>query len=206
MSGMSLVGIDSNILIYAISRPKSEADREFSPSCGGVSGRSGMSSAVFAHTTWLLAGCEKSNYATLRNPKNPRFPRVLHPKNNFQKKCVEYIALVDIVCIITDVGTSDTNLNTRGNKMSRDEIQQLGYRDAAIAKPQKVTISRDGVWAGDGRWTEDCEIVDCPAVLGQDQDASDETYELLCDALASLDGNGTVSVERPDGIYTAELA
>jgi len=74
----------------------------------------------------------------------------------------------------------------------------------------KVAISRDGVWAGDGRWTDDCEIVDCAAILGEDQDASDQTYEMLCDELASLpqiDGHwrGPVSVQRPDGIYSAEL-
>lgn len=74
----------------------------------------------------------------------------------------------------------------------------------------KVIISRDGVWAGDGRWTDDCEIVDCAAVLGADQDASDETYEALCDELASLPQTenrwrGPVNVERPDGTYTAEL-
>ena len=75
----------------------------------------------------------------------------------------------------------------------------------------KVTIDRDGVWAGDGRWTDDCEIVDCPAVLGDDQDSSDGTYEALCDALASLpqdEGHwrGPAVVERPDGTYTAVLA
>lgn len=74
----------------------------------------------------------------------------------------------------------------------------------------KVTISRDGVWVGDGKWTDDSEIVDCPAVLGEDQDASDETYEALCEALANLpqDGDhwrGPVAVGRPDGTYTAEL-
>ena len=73
-----------------------------------------------------------------------------------------------------------------------------------------VTISRDGTWAGNGIWTDDCEIVDCPAVLGDDQDASDETYEAICDALASLPQDdehwrGPVTVERPDGTYTAEL-
>ena len=68
----------------------------------------------------------------------------------------------------------------------------------------KVTICRDGIWAGEGRWTDDCEIVDCPAVLGS------ETYEALCEALAALPQDeqhwrGPVSVERPDGTYTAEL-
>jgi len=74
----------------------------------------------------------------------------------------------------------------------------------------KVTIYRDGVWAGDGRWTEDCEIVDCAAVLGDTSDTSDETYELLCHELANLPQDeehwrGPVSVERPDGTYAAKL-
>ena len=73
-----------------------------------------------------------------------------------------------------------------------------------------VTIDRDGVWAGDGRWTEDCEIVDCAAVLGPTQDASDETYEALCDAIAELSQDeehwrGPVSITRDDGVYTATL-
>jgi len=73
-----------------------------------------------------------------------------------------------------------------------------------------VTIDRDGVWVGSGRWTEDCEIVDCAAVLGPDQDASDDTYELLCHELAGLNQSedywlGPVSVDRPDGLYTATL-
>ena len=68
----------------------------------------------------------------------------------------------------------------------------------------KVIITRNGVWAGTGRWTDDSEIVDCAAVLGADQDASDETYESLCDVLASLpqtedSWRGPVTVERPDG-------
>jgi len=74
----------------------------------------------------------------------------------------------------------------------------------------KVIISRDGVWVGDGVWTDDYCIVDCPAVLGEDQDASDETYEALCHAFSRLPQDeeywrGPVSIERPDGIYTAEL-
>ncbi len=74
----------------------------------------------------------------------------------------------------------------------------------------KIVISKDGVWAGEGRWTDDCCIVDCPAILGPTQDDSDDTYELLADQLASLDQSGDnwrgpVSVEREDGTYTAEL-
>lgn len=73
-----------------------------------------------------------------------------------------------------------------------------------------VTIYRDDVWAGQGRWTDDCEIVDCPAVLGPDQDASDECYEALCYELSHCPQDddhwrGPVVVERDDGTYTAEL-
>jgi hypothetical protein len=79
-----------------------------------------------------------------------------------------------------------------------------------MAKQVKVIITRDGVLVGEGRWTEDCEIVACLAVLGPDQDASDETYEALCDELANLDQSedtwrGPVAVERPDATYEAEL-
>jgi len=79
-----------------------------------------------------------------------------------------------------------------------------------MSKHIKVTIDKDGVWAGDGRWTDDCEIVDCAAVLGPDQDASDKTYEALCDALAQLPQDedhwrGPVSVTRDDGTYSATL-
>lgn len=75
----------------------------------------------------------------------------------------------------------------------------------------KVIIDRDGVWAGTGKWDPDYYSIDgCSAVLGVDQDASDETYELLCDAIASLpqDGDmwrGPAIVVRPDGTYTAML-
>lgn len=41
-----------------------------------------------------------------------------------------------------------------------------------------VSISRDGVWSGDGRWDADSHrIEDCPADLGE------EVYEALEEAL-----------------------
>ena len=73
-------------------------------------------------------------------------------------------------------------------------------------KTVKVAIYRDNVFAGEGFWTDDCEIVNCPAVLGSSQDDSDDTYEALAEALAGLpqdEDRGPVSVERPDGTYTA---
>jgi len=63
---------------------------------------------------------------------------------------------------------------------------------------KKISISRGGVWAGDGRIDGSGEIVDCPAVLGADQDASDETYEAIQEAVES----GEDEVKRPDGTYT----
>lgn len=77
-------------------------------------------------------------------------------------------------------------------------------------KKTRVEISRDGVVVGHGRWTDDHEIVDCPAILGDDQDDSDETYEALAEALAALQQTeerwrGPITVERPDGAYTVEV-
>lgn len=65
-----------------------------------------------------------------------------------------------------------------------------------------ITIFRDGVWAGTGRLDEYNCIVDCAAVLGPDQDASDETYELM---EHDIQDAGSKSREgrltRPDGVY-----
>lgn len=72
----------------------------------------------------------------------------------------------------------------------------------------RVIINHDGVWAGEGRWTDDCEIVDCPASLGPDEDASDETYEDLSDALSEqpdADWYRPVRVERPDGTFWTQI-
>lgn len=63
---------------------------------------------------------------------------------------------------------------------------------------RKISISCDGVWAGSGWLTEDGKVIDCPAVLGEDQDASDETYEAIDDAIEE----GEEEVVRPDGTYT----
>lgn len=70
----------------------------------------------------------------------------------------------------------------------------------------KITISRDGVYAGEGTIDHTGEIV-CPAVLGPDQDASDETYEAIMDAIDSEPQDagrytGTGEVVRPDGVYS----
>jgi hypothetical protein len=74
------------------------------------------------------------------------------------------------------------------------------------ATEQTIQIFRDDVWAGTGLIHEDCEI-ECSAVLGPDQDSSDETYEAIMDAIdhEPQDADrytGTGSVERPDGTYS----
>lgn len=74
----------------------------------------------------------------------------------------------------------------------------------------KVVISLDGVWVGNGVWTEDYEISNCQALLGKSQDESDDTYEALCHELSGLPQDeehwrGPVTVVRPEGNYCAEL-
>ena len=61
----------------------------------------------------------------------------------------------------------------------------------------RITIFRDDVYAGVGKLDQGT-IVDCDAQLGHDTDASEETYELIEDAI----DEGVESVERPDGTYT----
>lgn len=71
---------------------------------------------------------------------------------------------------------------------------------------KRISIYRDNVWAGEGRINPDGEIVDCSAVLGPDQDASDETYEAIQDAIAEGDDGGwTGSVQREDAVYSWEI-
>jgi hypothetical protein len=65
------------------------------------------------------------------------------------------------------------------------------------ATKTKVSIFRDNVWAGDGRLVNGF-IEDCPAILGPDQDAAEETYALIESAIA----DGDTEVVRPDGKYT----
>lgn len=65
----------------------------------------------------------------------------------------------------------------------------------------KISIYRDGVWAGDGTIDEDG--IECSAVLGATQDASEETYAAIDWAYSCGDRSG--SVVRPDGEYTWEL-
>lgn len=62
----------------------------------------------------------------------------------------------------------------------------------------KIAIYRDGVWAGEWWLGQDGEIRDCAAVLGPNQDASDETYEAIQDMIEE----GNSAVERPDGVYS----
>ena len=61
----------------------------------------------------------------------------------------------------------------------------------------RITIFRDDVYAGVGKLDKGT-IVDCDAQLGDHYLASEETYELIEDAIDA----GEESVERPDGTYT----
>ena len=70
-----------------------------------------------------------------------------------------------------------------------------------------ITILRNGIWAGDGRIDRDGSIVDCPAILGADQDASDDTYEAIEDAISAEPQDsgrytGEGEIGRPDGVYS----
>lgn len=75
------------------------------------------------------------------------------------------------------------------------------------ATRSKISIYRNGVWAGDGYLDKDGCIVDCAAILGPDQDASDDTYEAIEDEITNEPQDadrytGTGEVVRPDGTYT----
>ena len=61
-----------------------------------------------------------------------------------------------------------------------------GHTFTATVLDGRVTVSQDGVWAGEGRYTSH-GIEDCPAVLGDDEEASEEIYRLLDAALAATD-------------------
>jgi hypothetical protein len=74
----------------------------------------------------------------------------------------------------------------------------------------KVVISLDRVWVGEGTWNDDCTISNCQALLGRNQDESDEAYEELAHELSELPQcknmwKGPVRIERPEGTYFAEL-
>lgn len=90
-----------------------------------------------------------------------------------------------------------------GDDVDDDEVDAILGKSFAIDDKgedilQKISIYRDSVWAGDGVVDETGDIRDCAAVLGSDQDESDETYEAITDAINS----GETSVSRPDGEYT----
>jgi len=62
---------------------------------------------------------------------------------------------------------------------------------------QMISISRDGIWAGSGRIAGE-SIVDCPAILGETQEDSDNTYEQIMDAIE----NGETSIDVGEHCYT----
>lgn len=78
-------------------------------------------------------------------------------------------------------------------------------------KTYRVEICRNNVWAGAGRFVRNA-IVDCGAILGGDESASEETYQMLEDLLAEQLENDQanwdceVRVRRPDGVYAASLS
>src|SRR5690606_24342370 len=63
---------------------------------------------------------------------------------------------------------------------------------------KKIDIYRDGIWAGTGVISWAGRIEDCAAELGSDAEASEETYDLIEDAIE----NGDDYLDRPDGRYT----
>ena len=52
----------------------------------------------------------------------------------------------------------------------------------------KISITADGVWAGDGVM-RDGHVEDCSAILGGSQDDADRIYEAIDDAIASSDNS-----------------
>jgi len=60
----------------------------------------------------------------------------------------------------------------------------------------KISISVNGVWAGDGKIV-DGEIRDCAAQLGGDQDETEVLYSLIEDAIEG--GRGDELSTRRDG-------
>lgn len=63
-----------------------------------------------------------------------------------------------------------------------------------------ISISLNGVWAGNGHVNAHGQIEDCAAVLGDSREASEATYVAIEDAIESGASEG--SVERPDGVYS----
>lgn len=71
-----------------------------------------------------------------------------------------------------------------------------GLAEGAMKK--KISIYRDDVWAGTGTIADG--QIECSAVLGVDQDASDECYAEIADAIEG--GQMSGSIMRPDGEYS----
>jgi hypothetical protein len=87
---------------------------------------------------------------------------------------------------------------------ARDDIKRNQPTEAKTMA--NIQIYRDDIWVGSGTIDIDGEI-ECSAALGPDQDASDETYCKIMDAIdnepqdeARYTGRG--SIERPDGTYS----
>jgi hypothetical protein len=65
---------------------------------------------------------------------------------------------------------------------------------SATVEGERISISQDGHWAGNGRYV-DGQIVDCAATLGGSDDASEEAYAAIADALDEAAGETTGAVE-----------
>ena len=85
-----------------------------------------------------------------------------------------------------------------------DRFSTFTRRRMTMNAPKNVIqIHLDGVWAGSGKVDDDGEITECGAVLGPDQDQSDEVYEAISDLIA--DGAEAGQVRRPEGLYTFDV-
>lgn len=67
---------------------------------------------------------------------------------------------------------------------------------------RKISLYADDTLAGEGRLTAEGEIVDCPAALGDDDDASEAAYEAIEEAIDA----GDESAEVAGVTYTWRIA
>jgi len=68
------------------------------------------------------------------------------------------------------------------------QIERNGYTyTARVTSESDISISRDGIWAGNGKWTN-C-ISDCAADLGED------VYEALEDAITEAMDNYVIATD-----------
>ena len=82
------------------------------------------------------------------------------------------------------------------------DLLGVDHQTHGIGRPwitqKTITIYRDDVWSGSGTLDTDGQIVDCAAVLGDDQDESEQTYQAIEDAIEEKND----SVQTVNGTYT----